>query len=216
MWFGDRIFWLRERFMRPENRTDVSCLADMNQPGLNDESYSLDFQRERVAWIVDHSGDGKVLDIGCGFGYILAERGMSGVGVDYDMARLSDALYRAEHPDEFPKWRGLQFYALDIRFGLPWDDGSFETVWLAEVLEHCHWSDAQYLLAEAVRCAGEQVLITIPYMPPVGEPYHLGNLESDDHKWYATDEMLARLLNGRQYDIEFICGLLFACIVIKK
>ena len=130
MWFGDRIFWLRERFMRPENRTDVSCLADMNQPGLNDESYSLDFQRERVAWIVDHSGDGKVLDIGCGFGYILAERGMSGVGVDYDMARLSDALYRAEHPDEFPKWRGLQFFALDVVVVSPVHRGGCPTLHL--------------------------------------------------------------------------------------
>ena len=87
--------------------------------------------------------DGAVLDLGCGDGRLTIElRARRIVGADVSRVALDRA--RARVAD-----RGIELVELTPGAVMPFDDGEFDLVLLAETIEHV--ADVQTLLAEARR-----------------------------------------------------------------
>lgn len=168
-------------------------LPEIKQPTHHEESYDDPRQKARVAWLVENSV-GTVLELGCAEGYILYKIGRQGcVGVDYDRERIGFG--REKYPD-------IKLYVMDIRYGLPFGDGAFDTVLAAEVLEHMDFEDAKYVLQEAERVAARKVLITLPFEG--GQGYDRNLVYSIDHRWHPNQAMVNELLKGMSH-IETLC-----------
>lgn len=215
-----RVYWLNQRLNnRSPEFTEAPTLEQLHQSDISDDSYSDEDQQQRVEWVLNHSTE-RVLDIGCGHGYMLSKWSISSVGIDYDRRRIALAQYRqilrdSEGFEPYRSWQPHTFYCIDALFGLPWHNDRFNTCWLCEVLEHNHLSDAKFLLSEAIRVTSNRVLITLPFMDSVNKPYHLGHLEHGDHKWYPTTDMLERLLWGfgsLQCDMVTVSNGAFLCV----
>jgi len=179
----------------------VRRLSDVTQPAHDESSYHERRQRRRVQWLVENAV-GRVLEIGCADGYILSQcLGRGHVGVDWDAQRIRRA--RAKFPD-------LTFFCLDVRFGLPFESGSFDTVLLPDILEHLFFTEASELLDEACRVARERVLVTLPWMPSFGANRDL--VESLEHRWPPTPELVNWLLREYQESRRELDGFLLILI----
>jgi SAM-dependent methyltransferase len=104
--------------------------------------------------------DGRVLDLGCGDGFLLAEvdrigdlsaRGWELHGADYSPAVLADAR----------RWP-YTFEQCNLEEGAPYPDDTFDIVIASQLIEHLY--DPDHLLREARRILrpGGQVLLTTP------------------------------------------------------
>ena len=165
---------------------DVKRLPEIKQPTHHEESYDDPRQQRRVNWVVERAV-GTVLELGCAEGYILHRVGRPGsVGVDYDRERV-----------EFgrEKYSDMKFYVIDVRYGLPFSDRSFDTLLLLEVLEHMELEEAKEVLREAERMARQKVLITLPFQGGPGSDASL--VIGPDHKWVPNWETVNDLLQGR-------------------
>ncbi len=136
----------------------------------------------RVAFMGDHVGEGdRVLDLGCGDGWMAAEmtaRGATVIGVEVAFAALARA--RARHPE-------LDVRHVEIDGPLPLPDTSVDVVWASEVIEHV--GDTARWLSEVRRVLRPQgrLLVTTPnhsrlrllvagielYSEPLGDHLHL-------------------------------------------
>jgi len=164
-------------------------------------------QQARVAWLVARAR-GRVLEVGCSFGYVLASIAAKDPKHDHvgiDIAPWNVELAKLLCP-------GLRFKIGDVRtLGAP--GKSFATVVLAEVLEHLAWpDDVERAIEHAVRVARERVLITVPNGELDTEEAHSQKHPYlvDREKRTAITEMLARHLKSyaRLYSEEigpFIC-----------
>jgi ubiquinone/menaquinone biosynthesis C-methylase UbiE len=100
--------------------------------------------------------DGAVLDLGCGDGRLTLElRGRRIVGADVSRVALERARERAAKHD-------VELVATIPGATLPFADGTFDLVLLAETIEHV--VDGQTLLAEARRVlsTGGEIAVTTP------------------------------------------------------
>ena len=100
--------------------------------------------------------DGAVLDLGCGDGRLTIElRARRIVGADVSRVALDRA--RARVADS-----GIELVELTPGAVMPFDDGEFDLVLLAETIEHV--ADVQTLLAESRRVLrpGGEVAVTTP------------------------------------------------------
>ena len=133
------------------------------------DTYMRPEQVLRLNWLKQWSLP-RVLEVGCSWGYVLAHLDPQGVGVDINPHLVTLA----------------RFLAPEARFetanatALPFDDATFATVVLAEVLEHLDWEDVPVAITEAKRVGG-QVLATIPN--PI---YGKSGAESFKHRWLLT------------------------------
>lgn len=174
---------------------DNSDITKIHQPVHDDKSYVDKWQKKRVDWICDHAVTSKgVLDIGCANGYIVSRMKKphsrySHCGVDIDGDRIRLAQRERE---------GIDFYVIDVRFGIPFPDNSFSTVVLAEMLEHMSLDSAKKLLKESVRVSRNKVLITMPFAGGdyMNDPERIIMVESVDHKWKPTEKNIENLLEG--------------------
>ncbi len=135
----------------------------------------MQFLRAQVA-----AGE-RVLDLGCGDGWICAELvalGAQPLGVEVAAAAVERA--RRHHP-------GLEFRLAEIGGELPSDDNTFDVVWASEVIEHV--ADTARWLSEVRRVLRPQgrLLLTTPnhsrlrllaggierYSEPLGDHLHL-------------------------------------------
>jgi ubiquinone/menaquinone biosynthesis C-methylase UbiE len=93
------------------------------------------YTKNRCDWILNHA-EGTVLDCGCNDGTFtleLVKRGHDAVGVDILPMNINKAL---DNMPDIPEITSkLDYYVGDIE-DLPFEDNTFDTVVLTEVLEH--------------------------------------------------------------------------------
>jgi ubiquinone/menaquinone biosynthesis C-methylase UbiE/spore maturation protein CgeB len=160
--------------------------------------------RERIHWMCSQVRGQHVLDLGCSEGMaslLLGQEGHQVVGVDINPAVLEAARQEfAEFPD---------FVRQNVRFELisagrlPFDDASFDTVLMGEVLEH--QTRSELLVAEARRVLRPEgiVVVTTPF----------GVFRDEDHRrtFYLSDFVALMASCFRTEDLhilgKYICYL---------
>ncbi|NHJ31526.1 MAG: class I SAM-dependent methyltransferase [Asgard group archaeon] len=68
----------------------------------------------------------------------------------------------------------------DARY-LPFKEGSFDTVLVAEVLEHLNKADGEKIFAESERCAKKKIIISTPQYP-----FHQEALDKNVHQEHIS------------------------------
>lgn len=104
--------------------------------------------------VLDNFKESSVLDIGCGDGFLLKKlleknRDIKALGVDISPIAIEKA-----------KANSVDCILLDITEPLPFENNSFESVLLLDVLEHMFQPEP--VLKEAVRVASKYVYISVP------------------------------------------------------
>ena len=104
----------------------------------------------------------RVLDLGCGSGYLAnrsAKLGCEVVGVDYSEKALKYASHRNSGPDN----NRVKYLKLDLQGGLPFENYAFDVVIIEEVLEHL--KNPREVLLDAFRVVnkGGRLLVSVPY-----------------------------------------------------
>jgi 2-polyprenyl-3-methyl-5-hydroxy-6-metoxy-1,4-benzoquinol methylase len=135
-------------------------------------TYMRPDQVQRIEWLV-RQAVAPVLEVGCSWGYVLAHLDPNGVGIDIN-PRLVE-LSRILSPE-------ATFETANATT-LPFGDGTFKTVVLAEVLEHLPWESVPEAISEAKRVGGGYVLATVP-----NPSYEASHAESFKHRWLLTPE----------------------------
>lgn len=132
----------------------------------------------------------RALDVGCGDGRLTAELDAAEVtGADVSEGALARA--RRRLPD-------ARLVELEPDAPLPFDDGEFDVVLLAETLEHVR--DVQLLLSEARRVLrpGGTLAITTPATRPLMRAPH----PLSPHLRFFTRSSLTRLLDELGFDVR--------------
>ena len=139
-----------------------------------------------VEFVAEHGGQ-RLLDLGCGLGGYskrLAERGFEVVAFDVAAEYVERARTLGVDARHYDGER------------LPLEDGSVDTVFLLEVIEHLE--DPARLLREARRVARRNVLVTTPNctqsFDPV--PVEFSHMLDVDHRQFFTEASLRELLDG--------------------
>jgi len=109
-------------------------------------------QKKRIQWLKEHV-TGKVLDVGCNWGYVSNEIGAcAGIDINPENIKMAER--------EFPE---IEF-SVGNAYAMPFEDKSCDTVVLADILEHIPLRRVSDVLEEAERCASKKILITLPAM----------------------------------------------------
>lgn len=142
---------------------------------------------------------GRILDFGCGRGGLLRElrmRGLDAVGIEMENELLRRSLAEGVSPY-------VRFY--DGSLPLPFEDGAFDSVVAAEVIEHIPHYEA--IVAEIARVAATTFIATVPDIssiptcfPHYVVPWHL--LERD-HRNFFTQSSLDKLMRAHFDTVEF-------------
>jgi len=114
-------------------------------------------QALRVLKLAGHAINGKLLDLGCGRGWLtkkFSEAGVFAIGVDKGLQLIRLAKRDAN---------SCEFLASEGR-NLPFKDSVFKTIVINDVLEHVPYSDAIRLMTEAVRAMSKDGKIYISVM----------------------------------------------------
>lgn len=176
---------------------------NIKHPLPPEEGYTELNQRLRVQWLVESAVD-SVLECGCMKGYIVATiNHPDSCGVDFNKERIMIAK---------KKYPSIRFYVIDVSCGLPFEDNSFGTVILPDILEHMYFSQTMALLKDALRVCRKKVLITLPYAQ--NKDYNRGIVETDEHIWIPSDERLSWLLSGYNHTHKIEKEFIF--IEVKK
>ncbi len=130
-------------------------------------------QQARIEWIRHHA-ENSILEVGCSWGYILGVvNGVAGV----DKEPMNIELAKALQPDKI--WMVGDALNLDALL-----DKSFDTVILAEILEHLEWDmGVKSALVAASRVCRGTILITVPE----GED-DTDEATSFKHQWLCDEE----------------------------
>ena len=140
------------------------------------DTYLKPHQQVRVEWLACNSV-GRILEVGCSWGYILAAcHGHAGVDLNPENIELARQLARERD------------FRVANAVSLPFEDRSFNTVLLPDVLEHITFEDVNQALCEATRVSKGRVLITLPK----------GDEDTEDatnfkHRWLVTREIVDKL-----------------------
>jgi len=145
-----------------------------------------------------------VLDIGCGYGHygysLYTNRyGVDYVGININYKQLLRAVSR--------KWGNSRrtFIYKDATKGLPFEDRSFETILLVQVIEHLGYENARALLEECYRVLNDGTLVITTENNQFTTH---GGLEFHEHE-FKYDE-LKDLILSCGFDIQNEYGLLYA------
>lgn len=160
-----------------------------------DEMYKDKYQKERVNFLLKNtSTNGRTLEVGCATGYVLNKVCQnSGIGIDTRKDRLLLAKRKYPHLD----------FIVAPGDRLPFKANSFDTVLLAEVLEHVDYAMAKEMVREAKRVGG-RILFTVPNASGKWGPLA-------DHKWLPSRELVLSLAQGISIKVEnkdFIYGVI--------
>lgn len=158
----------------------------------------LNFSKQTVLSLID---SGTVLDIGCGDGILmehLKQKGVTGVGIDISAKAIS-----------FCKERGLDCRVADIAEKLPFENGSFDTVILTDVLEHIF--QPVELLREAHRVSRRDIAISVPNFASLPARVQMvfgkvpeNNTPRDGHVYWMTKRVLFDLLTQAGFAVDIL------------
>ena len=154
-----------------------------------------DTQQVRIAWLKKWAQP-PILEVGCNWGYVLAcVEGQAGIDISPECIQVARRLAP-----------GREVVIRDA-LALPYEDGQFDTVMLAEILEHIAFEDVPKAISEAQRVSSRQVLVTVP------------NGEEDTpeaicfkHQWVCTQAKLVELFPRGSWEMVG----LFYCIRLLK
>ena len=134
-----------------------------------DQSLRLKWLKERV--------QGEILEVGCSWGYVSAFVGArAGCDINPRLVKLAQLLAPQR-----------SFRQGDAR-ALPYEDLSFDTVMLPEILEHLPWEEVPIALEEANRVARHHILITTP-----DGATDSAEATNPKHRYLMTRERAARI-----------------------
>ena len=140
----------------------------------------------------------RILDVGCSVGEYsqkLNGCGFSCVGVDYTQKYVEKA-----------KIAGIEAYVMDA-YNLKFDDKSFDTVLMFEILEHLE--KPELAIQEATRVAKKNILLTTPNFSEIRKLTDLKltyfDVLEEDHVNFFTKEELTNL-----------CGTVSSKYVVRK
>lgn len=137
-------------------------------------------QKARLDWLVAHTSGDNILEVGTCSGYVIhSVPGKYKVGLDNSEIRLKLASW--EFDDE-------ALWVLGTATKLPFEDKEFDTVILAEILEHLSFEDAKIAFSEAIR-VGKRVIITVPKSTSYISINH-------EHMWECTEAAVVELLKS--------------------
>jgi|LGOV01.1.fsa_nt_gb ubiquinone/menaquinone biosynthesis C-methylase UbiE len=140
---------------------------------------------------IDKFGVGKILDVGCGDGYITSlifKKFEDVVGIDISKKAINFAR---------EKNQGAKF-VVGTCTNIPFSDESFDIIVASEVIEHVSYNDGKVFLKEARRVLTPKgkIIISTPNLSNLYRRY-LGKLNknSEHLKEYTKDELI-RLLSA--------------------
>ena len=136
------------------------------------DTYMQQRQRDRIAWLAQNV-EGSILEVGCSWGYVLASvGGHMGVDINPELVVLARILAPSR-----------EFHTGDAR-DLFFIKDQYDTVILAEMLEHIPFEEVPKAIDEARRVCRKKILITVP----VDE-----NVASVKHVWATSPERIRDL-----------------------
>ena len=162
--------------------------------GPDPYSQSQRSRRERIIGLIE--GD-MVLEVGCADGGITSLIGKSGrnaVGVEISSSYLKQALRPGE-------------YICADGYALPFRDSTFDTVVLAEIIEHA--DNPRRLLQEAARVGRLKVVVTVPI--GLNDPTHLWDFDSFSFKELVSESKLLEV----EQEIEISHFLLYSLRILR-
>jgi SAM-dependent methyltransferase len=118
----------------------------------------LELYLDRMYHHLRSSGARRVLDAGCGEGYVyraMKQRGYSGQWTGFDFSKEAIEYARRESPEV--EWRQAS------AFEIPFADRSVDLVFSSEVLEHL--DQPQRALSEFARVSNHWLLLSVPLEP---------------------------------------------------
>lgn len=133
----------------------------------------------------------RLADVGCGCGRNLEElpAGFTGVGIDASPIAI-----------EFCRKRGVNACRGMLPDDVPLDDGSFDAVVMADVLEHIDDDAAAAQSVMRLIAPGGILIVTVPALPSLWTSWD----EIHGHKRRYTREGLAKTLGATGLDVELI------------
>ena len=165
-------------------------IADLYEGRMGDAE-AQQLARRRVQWMCARASGQRVLDLGCSQGIaaiLLGREGREVVGIDRETAAIDAARERLASEIETVQSR-VRFEVAEAS-SMPFEDASFDTVLLGEVLEHQTSPEEMLGYVDRVLRPGGTVVVTVPY----------GLFRYHDHK---TTIYLGPLLEGlsRRWDV---------------
>ncbi|WP_425446814.1 class I SAM-dependent methyltransferase [Dethiothermospora halolimnae] len=159
-------------------------------PGIKTKKWSFyhkDTQKERMAAMMDFDYGDKVLEIGCCIGFLgvlickynEGIKNYTGIDLDKDYIKIANKLSKVNNLSKikFMVANGCNINAID--------DDNFNTIIMAEILEHLHCPMDMLLEARRVLCKNGNIIITVPSkgaLPPSKEPEHVQDFSVSDMK----------------------------------
>jgi 2-polyprenyl-6-hydroxyphenyl methylase/3-demethylubiquinone-9 3-methyltransferase len=143
----------------------------MNADRINElyagEIFSPEVQstaRERIHWICRQARGERILDIGCSQGIVcllLGREGFNCIGIDCEEFAIDYAL------EELEKEENAVRKKVEFKIGeaahLPFEDDSFDTVILGEIIEHLNHPEKVLKEANRVLRQDGMAIITVPF-----------------------------------------------------
>ncbi len=186
---GDFKIYLRKHFLR-RARYRWNPERFWNKQGAKSgfEAYPPDIQATHEAFLRQIDAELKpssVLEVGCGYGRLLAFWGGRGRGVDFGAAQIAEA-----------KRRGLRAEIAEAQ-ALPFPDNSFDLVYTFGVLMHIPPSSIDAARNELIRVSARWILnIECLNVTPVMFGY-------DHAAWYRNPALQSKVRVMRVWDTPF-------------
>ncbi len=122
------------------------------------------FARERIHWICSRVEGKKILDIGCSQGItciLLGRENFSCIGIDIEKNAIDFAKSELKKEEETTK-NQVDFYVCNAT-NMEFEENSFDTVILGEILEHLTHPGKVLSEAKRVLKDGGKTIITVPF-----------------------------------------------------
>ena len=136
-----------------------------------DTMYDCEHPAKRIEWLVSQA-QAPLIEVGTATGYVLSKMTGQRAGIDIDVARLLLASKR--YPD-------IDFYYGNVLNLDPFFNGGFNTLIVAETLEHLPYEHVHYALHHCLMVA-PKVIITLPR--------HENVMTNPEHRWHPNPEAI--------------------------